>query len=349
VASRCKPAAARWLADLAGTKPLRIVLLVAFVVSDSSLVAHAQSRLDPAAVPVLGYLSSGPSGSRLESFAAFQRALNEGGFSQGRNIAIEYRWAADEYDRLPALAADLVQRRVAVIAATGGPVVALAAKRATSTIPVVFTAVSDPLKYGLIASYNRPGGNLTGSGGYVAELDAKRFELLRELVPRARRIGALVNPNRPGVDGQISDLATAAQTAGAPLTILRAGDETALDAVFSGLASEPVEALVIAADPFFNSRREQLIALLARHAIPAIYQWREFAMAGGLMSYGPSVTEAYHQAGAHVARILKGEKPADLPVVRPARFELVVNLRTAKAYGLKIPPALIARADEVIE
>jgi putative ABC transport system substrate-binding protein len=306
------------------------------------VAAHAQR-------PVLGFLSSGPANVRQDQVAMLFRGLSESGYAEGRNLTVLYRWADDQYDRLPALAAELVRLRVSVIAATGGPVTALAARNATSSIPIVFTAVSDPLRYGLVASFNRPGGNVTGTGGYVAELDAKRLELLREIVPATRRIGALFNPNRPGVDAQIDDLAAAARTVGQQLVVLRAGTKAELDGVFGRFAQDPVDALVVTADPFFNSHRETLTALLLRHRIPAIYQWSAFALAGGLISYGPSIGDAYEKAGAYIARILNGEKPADLPILQPSKFELVINLKTATALGLTVPPTLLARADEVIE
>jgi putative ABC transport system substrate-binding protein len=236
-----------------------------------------------------------------------------------------------------------------VIAATGGPVTALAARDATSTIPIVFTAVSDPISYGLIASFNRPAGNLTGTAGLVAELDAKRLEVLREALQRADRVGVLINPNRPNVSAQIASLAAAAKLARQHLVVLRAGTAADIDAVFDGLAREPIDGLVVAADPFFNSHRGRLASLAARHRMPAIYQWREFVAAGGLMSYGPSFGQAYYQAGIYAGRILKGQKAAELPVMQPTKFELVINIKTAKALGLEIPPTLLARADEVIE
>ena len=300
-------------------------------------------------LPTLGFLSSGPASARRDQVAMLFRGLSQRGYAEGKNLAVIYRWADDQYDRLPALAAELVQLRVSVIAATGGPVTALAAKQATNEIPIVFTAVSDPLRYGLVASFNRPGGNVTGTGGYVAELDPKRFELLREIVPAARRIGALFNPNRPSVDGQIDDLVTAARTVGQQLVVLKAGTTGELEAVLGGLAREQVDALVVAADPFFNSHRVLLAGSLLRYRIPAIYQWSAFASAGGLMSYGPSIGDAYENAGAYVARILNGEKPADLPIWQPTKFELVINLKAARALRLAVPPMLLARADEVIE
>ena len=307
-------------------------------------VAHAQQKN-----PVLGFLSSGPANARQDQFAMLYRALRESGYVEGQNLAVEYRWANDQYDRLPALAAELVQRRVNVIAATGGPITALAAKAATDTIPIVFTAVSDPVRYGLVASFNRPGGNVTGSAGLTTELDAKRLEVLREVVPNANIIGALFNPNRPGVDAQIRDLVASAQTAGTQLLVMRAGTPAELETAFAAFERQPVQALVVTADPFFNSVRDKLVELLAHSRVPAVYQWREFTAVGGLVSYGPSILDAYHQGGLYIARILKGERPADLPVVQPAKFELVINLKTAKALGLTIPPSLLSRADEVIE
>jgi putative ABC transport system substrate-binding protein len=300
-------------------------------------------------VPTLGFLSSGPADARQDQVAMLFRGLSQGGYAEGKNLAVVYRWADDRYERLPALAAELVGLNVSVIAATGGPVTALAARRATTTVPIVFTAVSDPVRFGLVASFNRPGGNVTGTGGYVAELDAKRFELLREIAPSARKIGALFNPNRPGVDGQIDDLAAAAQTVGQQIVVLKAGTMAELEAVLGGLAREQVEALVVSADPFFNSHRERLAALFLHHRVPAIYQWSAFASVGGLMSYGPSIGEAYEKAGGYVARILNGEKPADLPILQPTKFDLVINLKTAKALGLAVPPMMLARADDVIE
>ncbi len=299
--------------------------------------------------PTLGFLSSGPANARQDQVAMLFRGLSQAGYAEGKNLAVVYRWADDQYDRLPALAAELAQMKVSVIAATGGPVTALAAQRATSTIPIVFTAVSDPLRYGLVASFNRPGGNVTGTGGYVAELDAKRFELLRELVPAARKIGALFNTNRPGVDTQISDLSAAARSVGQQIVVLGAATTSELEGLPSRLAAEAVDALVVTADPFFNSHRDLLAGLLLRHRVPAIYQWSAFASAGGLVSYGPSIGDAYEKAGSYVARILNGEKPADLPILQPTKFELVINARTAKAMGLTVPPMLLARADEVIE
>lgn len=320
-----------------------------FLGAIGAVIASPYGALAQQPTPVLGFLSSGPANARRDQISMLFRGLSEGGYAEGKNLAVIYRWADDQYDRLPALAAELVRSRVSAIAATGGPVTALAAKNATSTIPIVFTAVSDPLRYGLVASFNRPGGNVTGTGGFVDELDAKRLELLREIVPAAKRIGALFNPNRPGVDAQIGDLAATAQKAGQQLVVLRAGTTAELEPAIAGPRAEPIDALLVTADPFFNSHRDLLVELLARRRIPAIYQWTAFAVAGGLISYGPSIAEAYERAGSYLARVLKGEKPADLPVLQPSKFELVINLKAAKALGIAVSPTLLARADEVIE
>jgi putative ABC transport system substrate-binding protein len=300
-------------------------------------------------MPVLGFLSSGSANARQDQVAMLFRGLVEGGYAEGKNLKVVYRWGDDKYDRLPSLAAELVQLRVSAIAATGGPATALAAKNATSAIPIVFTAVSDPVRFGLVASFNRPGGNITGTGGFVDELDAKRLELLREIVPNARKLGALFNANRPGVDTQIARLKADAQKAGQPLAVFKVGSATEIDATVARLSSESVDALLVTADPYFNSHRERLVALLMRHRVPALYQWSAFTAEGGLASYGPSIKEAYERAGVYLARILKGEKPADLPILQPSKFELTINLKTAKALGLTVAPTLLARADAVIE
>jgi putative tryptophan/tyrosine transport system substrate-binding protein len=310
-----------------------------------SLAASAQSP----GGPIIGFLNSGSAGSRGEQFAAFDRGLKEAGYVDGQNVTVEYRWADDDYTRLPSLAAELVRRPVAVLVAGGGPVSALAAKVATKTIPIVFTTVADPVESGLVASLNRPGGNVTGTAGLTSELDAKRLELLHQLIPKIGVFGVLVNPNRPGYDAELKELQAKAGNMKLNLVVEKAGAEGEIDTAFEALARQKVDALLVAADPLFNNRRARVIGLATHYAIPAIYQWREFAAAGGLMTYGPSIVDAYHQTGVYVGRILKGAKPADLPVVRPTRFELVINLKTAKALGIDVPYPLLAITNEVIE
>ena len=319
-----------------------LLLLNSTVTAPSAL--HAQQK----ALPVIGYLSLASPGPFAMSLAVFRQGLGEIGYVEGQSVSIEYRWAEGQYDRLPALAADLVARKVDVIVASGGAAPALAAKNATSTIPIVFTG-GDPVADGLVASLARPGGNLTGMTFMGGELMPKQLELLSELVPPARMIAEFVNPNSPSAARTIGDAQEAARLKGVQLDILRAGTENEIDAAFATLAQLHAGALLVAGDLFFFSRRDQLVALAARYAAPAIYERREFTESGGLISYGPSFTEVGRQAGAYVGRILKGEKPADLPVQQPTRFELVVNLKTAKALGLTVPPSILARADEVIE
>jgi putative ABC transport system substrate-binding protein len=307
-------------------------------------VARAQ-----AAMPVIGFLSSGSRATYSHFVTGFVRGLNESGYVEGRDVTIEYRWADGQYARLPAMAAELVGRNVALIVASGGPPPALAAKAATSTIPIVFSSVNDPVRLGLVASLNRPGGNATGMSLFRAELSAKQFELLRELAPRAGLVGILVNPTSPNTEPYLAALGEAAHKLGQHIQFVKASTEPEIDAAFATLAQQRAGALLVPADTLFNTRRDQLVALAARHGIPAIYQFREFTAAGGLISYGTDVVAAYRQLGLYAGRILSGATPADLPVQQPTKFDLVINLKTAKALGLDVPPMLLARADEVIE
>jgi putative tryptophan/tyrosine transport system substrate-binding protein len=300
-------------------------------------------------MPVVGFLHSASPGPFAYEAGAFRQGLEETGFVEGQNVSIEYRWAQGQSDRLPALAADLVQRQVRVIAAIGGDLTALAAKAVTTTIPIVFVNGSDPIKSGLVTSINRPGGNITGVSLFAGTVDAKRLELLHELVPQVSVVAVLNNPLVAETEERSKALADAAKSIGLQLRFLNVSSEGDFDTAFTTIADQRIGALFVSGGPFFVSRRDKLIPLAARYEIPAIYAWRELTAAGGLMSYGTSVPESSRQAGIYVGRIIKGEKAGDLPVLQPTKFVFVINLKTAKALGLQIPPQLLARADEVIE
>ncbi len=307
------------------------------------------ARAQQAAMPVVGFLSTRSPDESAHQLAAFRRGLSEHGYVEGGNVTIEYRWAEGQYDRLPAMASDLVRRQVTVLVAGGGDPSALAAKAATATIPVVATFASDPVKQGLVASLNRPGGNVTGISNLIATLEPKRFGLLRELVPQAVMVGVLLNPNYPTAANQLSEMQEAARAVGVQTNVVRASTDREIDIAFESVAQHRIPALAVAADPFLLARRDKLVALAASNAVPAMYGFREYAVAGGLMSYGIDLSEVYRQLGVYAGQVLKGAKPADLPLMQPTKFELVINLKTAKALGLIIPPGILAIADEVIE
>ena len=324
-------------------KRRELLLLLGSTIA-SSRTACAQQK----AVPVIGYLNGTAPDANAALLAAFRQGLSETGYVEGENLAIEYRWAEFHYDRLPALAADLVGRKVDVIAACGGAGEALAAKNATSTIPIVITTGADPVESGLVASLARPGGNLTGVTNLNVELWQKRVELIAELVPQARVIGLLQNPNNAGAGGSAASAQQAARAKGLQLEILKAGTEAEIDAAFATAVQQNIGALIVG-DPLFDSLSKQVVALAAHHHVPTIYIWRKYVSDGGLISYGAIFTEAYHHVGIYAGKILSGAKPADLPVQQSTNFELVVNLKTAEGLGLTIPPPILARADEVIE
>jgi putative tryptophan/tyrosine transport system substrate-binding protein len=307
------------------------------------------ARAQQPAMPVVGFLNAASPGPWANLVAAFRNGLKESGYVEGQSVAIEYRWAEGKYDKLPELAADLVRRGVSVIVATGGSVSVLSAKAATTTIPIVFSTGIDPVGLGLVASLNRPGGNSTGVMLLVSELGGKLLGLLREIVPTGTLIAVLLNPNSPSAEYELNYIQQAARNIKQEIHILHARDEREIDAAFATMIQLGAGALLVGSDPFFNSRRDQLVALAARHRIPAIYEEREYAAAGGLMSYGTSFAEGYRQVGLYTGRILKGEKPADLPIVQAAKFELVINLKAAKSLGLTVPFGLLNAADEVIE
>jgi putative tryptophan/tyrosine transport system substrate-binding protein len=307
------------------------------------------ARAQQPAMPVIGYFSARSPKTDVPMLAAFYRGLGEAGYVEGKNVAIEFRWANGQYDRLPDLAVDLVQRRVSVIVTTGGPLSALAAKSATGTIPILFVTAGDPVQQGLVSSLNRPGGNVTGVGTLFLSLGAKQLGLVRDLLPNALVIGLLADSNTGGAELQIDDVAAAAHEAGQRLIVFRASNEREIATAFAALSQQRADALIVVSGPFFLTHAHYLVTLAARHSLPAIYSRREWAEAGGLMSYGSSTAESYRQLGNYAGKILGGAKPADLPVMQSTKFEFVINLQTAKAFGLTIPASLLAIADEVIE
>jgi putative ABC transport system substrate-binding protein len=307
------------------------------------------ARAQQPAMPVIGYLHVGWPQARRDQVAAFQRGLSEAGFVEGRNVMIEYRWAEDQYARLPGLLSDLINRRVVMIVAAAGTNTVVAAKALNITIPIVFSTSGDPVRSGLVASLNRPGGNVTGVIDMAADLAAKQVGLLHELLPRAERFAVLFNPKNEFAGSVTTDAQTAASAIGRQVEVLAASANSDIDAAFASLIQKRADALLVAPDSLFTTRRAQLLTLAARHAVPTIYSLREFVEAGGLMSYGASIVDREHQLGMYAGHILKGEKPADLPILRASKFEFVINLQTAKTLGIDVPATLAARADEVIE
>jgi putative ABC transport system substrate-binding protein len=309
------------------------------------VVARAQHQM----IPVVGFLSTRGSDDGAHLFAGFRRGLAEYGYVEGQNVTVEYRWAHGQYDRLPGLAAELARRPVTIFVTAGGERAALAARGATTTVPVVFVVGSDPVRLGLVASYNRPGGRITGVHIMSETLEAKRLGLLHELIPQATTIGVLVNPDLSTAANQLSDIEGAARAIGLQVHVLRASTDREIEVAFEAVELNRIRALVVTADPFFNARRDKLVTLSANYSVPTVYQFREYAVAGGLMSYGTSLTDAYRQAGIYTARILKGEKAGDLPVEQPTKFELVINLKTAKTLGLNVPSSMQLLADDLVE
>jgi putative ABC transport system substrate-binding protein len=307
------------------------------------------ARAQHSAMPVIGLINGGSPAAFVQLMAAFRQGLSESGFVEGRNVVIEYRWAEGQYERLPAMVAELARRPVALMVATAGANVAAAAHAATKSIPIVVVVGADPVRMGLVASLGRPGGNVTGAGNFTTELDAKRFEIVHMLVPSADSVALLLNPARQYAGEQRRTVEAAAAQARVRLVVVEAATEGEIDLAFASIAERRAGALVVGADPFLFAQRDRIVALAARHRVPAIYEWRDFAAAGGLLSYGTVLADAYRQAGLYAGRILKGARPADLPFVQSTRFELVVNLKTAATLGLTIPPAILLRADEVIE
>jgi putative ABC transport system substrate-binding protein len=313
-----------------------------------AMTAPRALRAQQKAMPVIGYLGSLSAEALASILPAFRDGLKEAGYIEGRNVSIEFAWAAGQYDKLPVLAEDLVRRQVSVIVASGGAVAALAAKAATSTIPIVFAIGDDPVQYGLVGSFNHPGGNITGVTLFMATLTPKRLELLSEVAPAAP-LAIVINPRNPNAESEAQNAQAAAQQLGRDLRVLSAGNESEIDAAFATIVQQPGSAVMIATDPYFFIRRDQLAGLAARYGLPAVYFHRGFAAAGGLISYGATVTEENRIAGQYTGRILAGEKPGDLPILQPSKIELIVNLNTAKALGLAVPPSILARAHEVIE
>jgi putative ABC transport system substrate-binding protein len=307
------------------------------------------ARAEQLAIPTVGLLSTRSPDESAHQLAAFHRGLAENGYVEGQNVKVEYRWAMGQYDQLAPLAADLIKQSVAVLVAVGGDPSAMAAKAATTTIPIVATFAGDPVKQGLVASLNRPGGNVTGISNLITTLEPKRFGLLRELLPKAAMVGILINPNYPTAASQLSEMQEAAHAAGVQSQAIRASTDGEIDSAFEAIAQLRLPALAVAADPFLLSRRDKIVILAARHKVPAIYGFREYAVAGGLMSYGIDLSDVYRQLGVYSGQVLKGAKPDNLPVMQPTKFELVINLKIAKTLGLTVPPALLAVADEVIE